>query len=70
MCCAAVMGCMCGYKPTERPPALATVAVTPTRRAEDLSDDELAAIITGEQPATSAPVEPGAEQLPPNKKVN
>jgi hypothetical protein len=53
-----------------RPPQLNTTDAGQFRRAADLTDDELAAIIFGGQPAPSAPVEPETEQPPPNVKMN
>jgi len=41
------------------------------RRAADLTDDQLAAIISGGEPATSAPTEPETDQPPIDpRKVN
>jgi hypothetical protein len=54
-----------------KPPQLTTADAGQFRRACDLSDDELAAIIAAGQPASSAPVEPEAEQPPLDpKQVN
>jgi hypothetical protein len=54
-----------------KPLQLSLTGAGQIRRASDLSDDELAAIIARVQPAPSAPVEPEAEHLPPNlKKMN
>jgi hypothetical protein len=54
-----------------KPPQLTTTDAGQFRRACDLSDDELAAIIAGGQPAPSARAEPKAEQPPLDpKKVN
>jgi hypothetical protein len=44
-----------------KPPQLNTTDAVQFRRACDLSDDELAAIIAGVKPAPSASVEPKAE---------
>src|SRR5262245_22756992 len=52
-----------------KPPQFSTSDATQFRRACDLTDDELAAIIAGEQPALS--VGPEVEQTPTDpKKVN
>jgi hypothetical protein len=54
-----------------RPPQLNTTDAGQFRRACDMTDDELAAIIARAQPAPTVTVEPEAEPLPPDpKKVN
>jgi HEAT repeat protein len=47
-----------------RPPQFTTSNAEQFRRACDMSDDELAAIIAGVQPARSVPAEPEGEQPP------
>jgi len=46
-----------------KPLQVSSIAMASTKRAEDLSDDELAAIIVGAQPE-AAIAEPEVEQLP------
>jgi hypothetical protein len=54
-----------------KPPQLNTTDAMQFRRACDLTDDEVAAIIAGVRPASPAPLEPEAEQPPTDpKKVN
>jgi Family of unknown function (DUF5681) len=54
-----------------KPLQLSLTDAGPIRRASDLTDDELAAIIASAQPAPTGTVEPEAEQPPPDpKKVN
>jgi hypothetical protein len=54
-----------------KPPQLTTTDAGQFRRACDMTDDELAAIIAGGQPSPPAPAEPEAEQPPPDlKKMN
>ena len=51
-----------------KPLQVSSIAMASTKRAEDLSDDELAAIIAGTQP--EAPIaEAEAEQLPDDLKT-